>query len=257
MNPTFFIGWNPNMPERNKKALRLFLIPLFLLLPVGIYLIVSLETPFNDHHFELGTIREFNGVYFNDPQPLLVLNEAHVPAGYDREALLVGYGKFGAASTMAQAMERTGPLQGREIRLRGTLLYGDEKIVIELTEGEASVLGEPSRHMHPVQMTKPKPIRLQGEIIDPKCWFGAMKPGEGKVHKSCAIRCISGGIPPVLKIEQNKMNLYYLLEGIEDEPLNETLLEFVAEPIEVSGNTYYQNGWNVLQTSAKNIRYIN
>ena len=245
------------MPERNKKALRFLLTPLFLLLPLVVYVIVALETPFNDHHFELGTIREFEGVYFNDPQPVLVLNAAHVPAGYDREALLVGYGKFGAASTMAQVMERTGPLQGREIQLRGTLLYGDEKIVIELTEGEASVLGEPSRRMHPVQLTKPKPIRLQGEIIDPKCWFGAMKPGEGKVHKSCAIRCISGGIPPVLKVKQNNSTIYYILEGSPDERVNESLLEFVAEPIEVSGNTYYQNGWNVLQTSAKNIHYLN
>lgn len=245
------------MPERNKKALRYLLIPLFLFIPFIMYVIVAFETPFNNHQFELGTIREFQGVYFDSPKPLVKLNAADVPEGYDPEALLVGYGKFGAESTMARVIEKTGPLQGREIRLRGTLLYGDEKIIIELTEGEASVVGEASNHMHPVQMTRAKPTVLKGEIIDPKCWFGAMKPGEGKVHKSCAIRCISGGIPPVLKVEQNKMYIYYLLEGIDNEPLNETILEFVAEPVEISGNTYYQNGWNVLQTGAAHIRYQN
>ena len=53
------------------------------------------------------------------------------------------------------------------------------------------------------------------------------------------------------------MYIYYLLEGIDNEPLNETILEFVAEPVEISGNTYYQNGWNVLQTGAAHIRYQN
>ena len=41
---------------------------------------------------------------------------------------------------------------------------------------------------------------VKGEIVDPKCFFGVMKPGEGKPHKDCAIRCILGGIPPVLKV---------------------------------------------------------
>jgi len=27
-------------------------------------------------------------------------------------------------------------------------------------------------------------MTLQGEIIDPKCYFGVMKPGKGKIHRS-------------------------------------------------------------------------
>ena len=38
-------------------------------------------------------------------------------------------------------------------------------------------------------------VTLKGEIIDPKCYLGAMKPGGGKTHKACAMRCIAGGIP--------------------------------------------------------------
>ena len=39
-------------------------------------------------------------------------------------------------------------------------------------------------------------VTLTGEIVDTKCHFGVMKAGEGKVHRECAVRCISGGAPP-------------------------------------------------------------
>ena len=39
---------------------------------------------------------------------------------------------------------------------------------------------------------------LRGEIVDSKCYLGAMKPGDQKTHKACATLCIRGGIPPVL-----------------------------------------------------------
>ena len=244
------------MPKRNKKAVGFFILGLILVLPVVAYLIVTFETPFNSHQFEHGVQREFYGVYFNKPQPLLVLDKQSLDEDFDPEALLVGYGKFGAASIMEKVQAEKGNLNGREIRVRGTLLYGDGKIVIELTNGIDAVLDSSSKRMFPVQQTQPKPTQLMGEIIDPKCWFGAMKPAEGKVHKSCAIRCISGGIPPVLKVKQNGNNIYYLLIANGTENFHETLLDFVAEQVEVSGDVFYQNGWNVLTTSAKNFRYL-
>ena len=39
-------------------------------------------------------------------------------------------------------------------------------------------------------------VDLVGEILDSKCWFGAMRPSQGKPHKACASLCIRGGIPP-------------------------------------------------------------
>jgi hypothetical protein len=38
---------------------------------------------------------------------------------------------------------------------------------------------------------------LVGEIVDRKCYLGNMNPGNGKVHRDCAVRCLSGGILPV------------------------------------------------------------
>lgn len=39
------------------------------------------------------------------------------------------------------------------------------------------------------------PAGLVGEILDAKCWFGAMRPGFGKTHKACATLCARGGLP--------------------------------------------------------------
>jgi hypothetical protein len=40
------------------------------------------------------------------------------------------------------------------------------------------------------------PDSLGGEILDSKCWFGAMQPSDSKVHKACASLCVRGDVPP-------------------------------------------------------------
>ena len=52
---------------------------------------------------------------------------------------------------------------------------------------------------------------LRGEIVDIKCYLGVMKPAHGKPHRSCAARCISGGIPPVLMVKDRDGDTNYLL----------------------------------------------
>jgi hypothetical protein len=41
---------------------------------------------------------------------------------------------------------------------------------------------------------------LRGEIVDTKCYLGVMTPGEDKVHRGCAVRCISRGVPPAFLV---------------------------------------------------------
>ncbi len=83
-----------------------------------------------------------------------------------------------------------------------------------------------------------------------------MKPAEGKVHKSCAIRCISGGIPPVFRHETDSGNLYYVLKGVNGEDINQEVLEFVGEAVEVTGNAYEVNVWMVLEVDVGEIGYV-
>lgn len=80
---------------------------------------------------------------------------------------------------------------------------------------------------------------LVGEIVDSKCYLGVMNPGETKVHRECAVRCISGGIPPMLvarDVAGNKVALQ--LVSSSGAPVNQDVLELVAEPVEITGQVW-------------------
>jgi hypothetical protein len=78
--------------------------------------------------------------------------------------------------------------------------------------------------------------RLRGEIVDFKCFLGAMKPGDGKGHKACATLCIRGGIPPMLVTSDEVGNrTYYLLRDAGGGPCGEEILPVVGELVDVEG----------------------
>ncbi|MEM6377258.1 MAG: hypothetical protein AAF705_03535 [Bacteroidota bacterium] len=244
---SYFIGWNDEMPARNKKAIRRLLLPLFIGIPILVFCLVYFASPFNDHEFELGKVKSFTGTYFADPFPVLLLDEGQAPAGHDPAALLVGYGKNGAKGFMETIEQKMGVLSGKKIQLYGTLIYGDGRVLIELTKKEDSLEKVIADQGQNTQAVAGNTQQFSGEILDPKCWFGVMKPGDGKVHKSCAIRCISGGIPPVFRVQSNDGNAYYVLKGKSGTVINEMVLSYVGEPVQISGTSVQQNGWQVLE----------
>jgi len=97
---------------------------------------------------------------------------------------------------------------------------------------------------------------FEGEILDPKCYFGVMKPGEGKIHKSCAIRCISGGIPPILRVVSENKNEYFVLLGENGEKINSQILDKIAEKTQITGQHGKRNGWNYIYTNPQSIKLI-
>jgi hypothetical protein len=58
-----------------------------------------------------------------------------------------------------------------------------------------------------------------------------MNPGRSKVHRDCAARCISGGIPPALVTAEG----VDLLAGADGRPLGAEILDLIAETVEVKG----------------------
>ena len=63
---------------------------------------------------------------------------------------------------------------------------------------------------------------------------GVMNPGQGKVHRDCAARCLSGGIPPIFITTDGHQQL--LLVGPDGRALGrDALPEFIAEPIQIQG----------------------
>lgn len=244
----FYIGWQDEMPPSNKKFLKRILTAGFFLIPILVVGLVSLQKPFNHNHFEFGTLTELTGMYVNDPVPMLQVMDG-VPEGFSKNVLLVGFGKFGAGGIIDAIEEEHGSLEYMEVTFSGTLIYGDGVTLMELTNLEESFISVTESSV-PMILNDPllEEVTVSGEILDPKCYFGVMKPGEGKIHKSCAIRCISGGIPPVMRVlEADGINYdYYLVKGPGGEAINQEVLPYVAQTITVSGNSTWLNGWRVL-----------
>jgi hypothetical protein len=79
-------------------------------------------------------------------------------------------------------------------------------------------------------------VTLTGEIVDTKCFLGVMNPGNGKVHRDCAARCISGGVPPAFLVrDASGESRVLLLVGGDGRQIGREVLDFVAEPITISG----------------------
>ena len=108
--------------------------------------------------------------------------------------------------------------------------------------------------------TETVPLGLQtltGEIVDSKCFLGVMNPGQLLPHRACAIRCISGGIPPVLLVRQtNGGAIYLLLVSADGKPVNQQVLDLVAEPVQITGEVERQGELLILRADPKTILRI-
>jgi len=257
----FYIGWQDEMPDSNRSFLKRRLWILFLAIPLLVFLFVFFQKPFNDHQFKFGNITNITGTYYHTPFPILIADNEFLPPNLSNEILLVGYGKFGAEGTMDIIQNEQGSLHGKRVTLGGTLIYGDGKTILELTKGKNSLVSLVSEVVVKApDLGSISTISVQGEIVDPKCYFGVMKPGEGKIHKSCAIRCISGGIPPVFRNETGNTDNpyeYFLILGQNGDKINSEVLSFVGEPVSVEGQMNRFMNWNILYINSKDLKLKN
>jgi hypothetical protein len=98
---------------------------------------------------------------------------------------------------------------------------------------------------------------IVGEIVDTKCYFGVMNPGKGKVHKDCAVRCISGGIPPALLVRsQDGESTVFLLVGADGRQLHGEILNKVGEPVEIQGRLVRNGDTLRLSAEPRSIRRL-
>lgn len=94
-----------------------------------------------------------------------------------------------------------------------------------------------------------------GEIVDSKCALGAMSPGKTKAHKTCAIKCIKNGIPPLLRVKlENNHYRYYLLTAEGKNPANSLVLPFVGDIVEVVGTVIKDS--NMVMIEIQSIKKI-
>jgi hypothetical protein len=138
-------------------------------------------------------------------------------------------------------------LNQKEVTLKGTLLYNDGKTMLQIDRKDNPVVTISATAV-PAQLWQHKKqlgvFRIKGEIVDPKCFFGVMKPGEGKPHRDCAIRCILGGMTPMLVVKNDRGEAnYYILVGPSGEKMNEAVQDYVARPVEMEARLVLCDDW--------------
>lgn len=248
MKRSFYIGYQDKAPKPLTRFLRVAVLVIIVLALVIGGLISSVQNAFNDGKFELGKRTQFTGFVEQYPIPLLRVENEHND-GY-KNILLIGFGKFGADSTLAE-MERFHEISFEEnqVTLEGTQIYLGDMRLLELTEKKFSLLnwqkGKPSSNLEKKFVGQ---TQLAGEVIDPKCYFGVMKPGEGKTHRSCAIRCISGGIPPMLKTTDGSSEpVYTFILGANESPQQAKWAPLAGlKNTRITGEAFDWNGWRVI-----------
>lgn len=251
----FYIGWMPKAPSSFAKHVKKVLLFLFLLVLLTGYLLTVNQKKFSDANFEYGKLTELTGIYYNKPVPLLKVYDKN------REAVtipLIGYGKHGVESAIEEIEKgKKQSLNGKEITLKGTLLHSEGKILMQVDKNDNPAMTVSSGSFFSITEKDLGTQIIRGEIVDPKCYFGAMKPGEGKVHRDCAIRCILGGIPPVLHVQNEKgESNFYLIVGPDGQKINEAVKDFVAEPVTIEAKVIQQDDWIILYTGKENIKRI-
>ncbi len=212
----FFVGYAASPPVLRRRLRRITIV-LLVAAPALAAAIGLLQNPLPEGTFEFGVERTFEGVIYENPVPILHIVDASrdpdTPAA--RNLLLVGAGKFGLPD-FAQGYD------GRQVRFTGTLIYRERMTMVEMNdEASFEVLGEPGPGEQRQRFEDLGVVTIEGEIVDTKCFFGVMRPATGKVHRACAIRCLSGGVPPGLLVRDGQGDgVVFMLAGPPGETLD-------------------------------------
>jgi hypothetical protein len=216
----FYIGYAQRPPRCIARTVFRAVLGLNALALTVAALLIFAQQPFARSMFEFQQYRDFAGAVELKPYPALLVG---YPGGkeYSRY-LLVAPGKHGADAEVRG-------FAGKVVSVRGSLIYRAGQTMVELVPGSVK---EQRAAAAEAPVASLGAVTVTGEIVDSKCYLGVMNPGRTKVHRDCAARCISGGIPPAFVTADG----FYLLVGGDGRPLGREVLDWVGEPIEVTGN---------------------
>jgi hypothetical protein len=251
MTDEFYIGWEAKAaPGIGKTARRISIVLMWLALLAPVVLAVS-QTMIGSSVFEWGTLKTFSGMLQTQPYPhLLVPRSGQIGSASSFSSYyLVAPWKFGLDTrVLAQ-------LDGRPVTLKGTLIYRGNQTMVETKPDWIQMNGKTVAS--PPQTVPLGRQTLVGEIVDSKCFLGVMNPGQLTPHRACAIRCISGGVPPVLLVRQKDGPASYLLLVSDlGKPVNKQVLDLVAEPVEITGEVQRQGELLIMRADPATYRRL-
>jgi len=244
----FYVGYLPKAPTALARFVRRVIIVLgFVAVTVALVVVVG-QMPFANSAFEFGKLRSFEGVVEARPFPTLLVARPGEIGQHDKYSryLLVAPGKHGADDLVAS-------FDGKQVRLQGQLIYRGGGTMVEITPSSITVLDGTPADQEPAHDLGV--VSLTGDIVDSKCYLGVMNPGQGKVHRDCAARCLSGGIPPIFVTTDGRQQ--FLLVGVDGRALErDALREFIAEPITIRGDLMQLGDSRLLKIDARTLHHF-
>jgi hypothetical protein len=242
----FFVGYLPTPRRLSRFLMRLCIVGVVAVVIFGAIIAANQKDP-GSARWDLDHEQTLEGVLYASPYPMLLVHSD----GADQLVLLVTQGKVGAASGDVTKLD------GRRIRTSGFILQRQSRVLLELSGPPTPISDQQSQ---PLVFSAEVPITLRGELIDPKCYSGAMKPGEGKTHKACAALCLRGGIPPMLVTRDGARTEFHLLAdenggALEGDVLDE-VVAVAGELVEVTGQRCEAPGISLVKVSAGSLRRL-
>lgn len=227
---TFFVGYVDGVATSTRRHLARWIALALLVVVTAGGAAAALQNESRAGLFEFGVVRSFAGWVDHTPHPVLVVPHTDGSADTSRY-LLTAFGKSGA-DHLFDADDANA-----WYTFDGTLVLRDGHTMVEVAAGTVRATAPPEGRLRPASETVDLgTVTLRGEIVDSKCFLGVMKPGNAKSHRACAVRCISGGVPPVLLVRDTRgYATYYLLVDEDGGAINERVLALVALPVSITG----------------------
>lgn len=247
--PEFYIGYAEQAPPRLARRLRQIVGGLFAGVALLALVLAWQQQRLAASRFTFQQYQDYSGVLLAQPFPRLLVTEAAPPtqSASLRSYLLVAPGKHGAELPQ---------FDGQTVKLRGALIERGASVMLEILPASVQPLPSANRSGASAAQALGE-FRLRGEIVDSKCYLGVMNPGHTKPHRECAALCIRGGIPPLLVARDEQGNeLQLLLTDPQGAPLNQAVLDFVAEPVAITGQVWREGSLLYLRAAPSAIQRL-
>lgn len=232
----FYVGYLPASGRTVRFVRTLAAVLAVVIAVTGAFIVAGMRDP-GAGSWDTTHEQAWHGVLRSDPYPMLVPDDGSTPY------LVVEMAKHGAQDDVA-------PFDGARVTLMGFALARDGRRMIELSPDR------PIERLDDAPTRTPErdlgPVVVEGELVDGKCYLGAMKPGDGAAHKSCATLCVRGGLPPMVVGRSDGSPVFTLLV-FDAGPMPEGLLPLIAEPVRVRGRLREIDGLRFVRVAPADI----
>ncbi len=252
----FYIGYLGTAPEAVATVIRRTVMIIGTVVMALCVTLVIKQKTFSSNTFNYGELTTVEGYLSTSPVPHLRLPIGKDSTGAEQyqKILLVGFGKHGAQDWITRLKQIHGALPPGKVAVAGNLIYGEGKTWMQVDDIQCVKVIDTVPAAPEPGLIVLRNIDVSGEIVDPKCYFGVMKPGESKVHRSCAARCIAGGIPPVFHGDDGE---FYLLT-MDEQPavMFESIAPVIGQKISLTAEENRSDDWKVLKVNRANLSRV-